>query len=598
MSVSLPSKPALLADVPEPVLLSADFVYDFFVPDESVSEGEIPPAVGPTSNEIERTRRGPRHVRVRFNPAPQFSDPQEQIAKPPGFLLGNANKIVSERELSAGALVGINLQDTAADGKLFQILSGSLKVAIIEAAKAPPKKASFGEVFANLTPNELSLNSAALLLQTSLGVDETLASAIADQEQTGIEFLGGISAASAIDRIMSVNVPCLLASTVMNDVLSAAADNPLTLLSDELLQLLPRASAVQKAAQAAEKVSDTLDLSEFEVSAPFVSVHAVNQQEHRDKRQIVGYVLDKSEVLDDGTLVQHASLIAQGPDASEFADPRVRYGATYVYTVRTVASISFEAVSEDPNDQSIYLAEVLVSSRPSSHAVVQCVEHVPPPSPADISIAWDWKAMCPRLSWSFPYNSQRDIKRFQVFRRTSLSEPFKLLVEIDFDDSLARMDSGETPGRVLKVSEPQTGWLDSEIRGNLDHIYALACVDAHGMTSSYSEQLWARWNRHGRKIEISQISRPGAPRAFPNMFVEQDIMPDALQLKNWSTVHVHFDPTMIELKTTKQENQQTTTTIAPIVETDKRGGKYVLQLLNTDLGRLQQVEIVVEDQRS
>ena len=79
------------------------------------------------------------------------------------------------------------------------------------------------------------------------------------------------------------------------------------------------------------------------------------------------------------------------------------------------------------------------------NSTVNCVERVPPPPPNNLRATFDFETLFPRISWQFPLNKQRDIKRFQIFKRHSLQEPFTLIAEYDFDNSLV-------PSDVLEVA--------------------------------------------------------------------------------------------------------------------------------------------------
>ena len=83
------------------------------------------------------------------------------------------------------------------------------------------------------------------------------------------------------------------------------------------------------------------------------------------------------------------------------------------------------------------LATVLVGSEGVSDAIL-CVENKPPPPPTNLRANFDFVRLIPRISWQFPINKQRDIKRFQVFKRHSFNEPFTLMAEYDFDNSVSK----------------------------------------------------------------------------------------------------------------------------------------------------------------
>ena len=97
-----------------------------------------------------------------------------------------------------------------------------------------------------------------------------------------------------------------------------------------------------------------------------------------------------------------------------------------------IALVQMPAVDQDDNP---VIIKSLISSRASRLDKVKCIERVPPPPPADIEF---YMGLYPEENGAhveLPTNPQRDIKRFQIFRRSSVDDPFELLVEYDFDDS-------------------------------------------------------------------------------------------------------------------------------------------------------------------
>ena len=70
----------------------------------------------------------------------------------------------------------------------------------------------------------------------------------------------------------------------------------------------------------------------------------------------------------------------------------------------------------------------------------------------------------PRINWQFPINPQRDIKRFQIFKRFSTSDPFTLIAEYDFDNSTIRTSVSEVAleDRLFRFPFPKISFALSE----------------------------------------------------------------------------------------------------------------------------------------
>ena len=127
------------------------------------------------------------------------------------------------------------------------------------------------------------------------------------------------------------------------------------------------------------------------------------------------------------------------------------------------------------------------------------------------------------LLWDFPFNKQQDIKRFQIYRRDALDKPFELLREIDFDNSTIRKDLTASSGNknnIRRASSPLCCFYDTEFNIESSYIYAVAAIDARGMTSGYSSQFIVSYNRFTNKTNAEFISKEGAPKPYPNIFLE------------------------------------------------------------------------------
>ena len=108
----------------------------------------------------------------------------------------------------------------------------------------------------------------------------------------------------------------------------------------------------------------------------------------------------------------------------------------------------------------------------------------------------------------FPLNQQRDIKRFQIFKRLSIDTGFTLICEYDFDDSASRTSVAEVAqsSKLYKLNYPKLCYLDVNYVRGTSPIYTVACVDAHGMTSNYGPQIQAVYDKFRNRIVQKIIS--------------------------------------------------------------------------------------------
>jgi hypothetical protein len=180
---------------------------------------------------------------------------------------------------------------------------------------------------------------------------------------------------------------------------------------------------------------------------------------------------------------------------------------------------------------------------------VKTLDEVPPPPPTDLSLRWDYQKKKLVVSWTFPPNPQRDIKYFQVFRRETVDDPFELLVEYEFNDSLVRPARNETvlEANTRRLNSPVTVHIDNEFGKDSKYIYTVCSVDARGMVSNYSTQLEATFDITRNRLNTRMISVGGAPRPYPNVFLKGEMFLDTIVTANKRRVKVYFDPEYLKL---------------------------------------------------
>ena len=121
----------------------------------------------------------------------------------------------------------------------------------------------------------------------------------------------------------------------------------------------------------------------------------------------------------------------------------------------------------------------------------------------------------------------------------------------------------ETPDQTAleKVDFMKFRYLDKNIENNKIYIYAVCCVDAHGLSSALSTQPAGRFNGLTSNLEVDTISLAGALKQYPNQLFprktkfydfENDVISNTPIIKNKSKMNVFFTP---DYKTIKRENK-------------------------------------------
>ena len=601
---SYPSTPVIFVDIPEVTRVSAEFTYGFFVPDESndTSGRELSSTPVSTIDPTRSLRNVPRYVSITFLPGNvtktntrnEFRPANDNISSL--SLKTQLNHVVFEHQLTSTAFTGIRFQDDLIDEKLFTMLSSSFEARVDRFNRGVSDQfaATQRSISNILSRANVNLLDAGTLM--SAGHDTIDAKLIVD----GMNRLRSLNTrfideserremlASEFDVVKDVGHDVQLNAKFASTLLSSVVNDPLGLYNDEITPMLVAASRLQSAAQAHVNVN-VIDAAEFEPSADPVAIRRVTSALSEPVHRIVGFIIDRFEVSSSGELLPLQPIIVENPNATKAYDVNVAYGRRYAYAVRTIASVEFPAY----DDAGIVLATVLISSKASQRYVVETVEHVPPPPPVDIDVRWDRGQNVMRLSWSFPTNTQRDIKRWQVFRRQTIYEPYTLLKEYNFDDSNVKYTTGEEPNASVTsiVTSPVNYYMDHDFNTSSTAIYAICAIDAHGMSSNYSEQFEVKFDQQRNGVVKRRISPSGAPKAYPNVFVTcDDVFVDVLRDSGHKQLDVYFDPEYLDIVDRSGQ--------VGLLATDKNGGMYRLQLINTDLQQAQMLDITLRDIRT
>lgn len=121
---------------------------------------------------------------------------------------------------------------------------------------------------------------------------------------------------------------------------------------------------------------------------------------------------------------------------------------------------------------------------------VDCYENNVPPAPQSIKISPNTLSKQIFISWLRPSDSLRDIASYKVYRRTQFAKPWTLLKEIK---ELDVNDDGIPDIKIIGTNSANL-YIDTSVGVNTKYIYALSCVDIHGIESFLSAQIQAELN--------------------------------------------------------------------------------------------------------
>ncbi len=594
MSTSKPSREAYVVDVPDVDAFEAHFVYNYHDKDEASDA-----AAGVTRTLLSRpgeyfdsrtidhlaSGRVPRCVIFTWNPI-SYRDrvygqsPYHQDDNiPRDYIKDNLNKVLSEEHFATEHFTSLNISDQSIDRKLFSLISSSATLLNTQRQNASTQRG------VALQTNELTSNE----------VDyQFLSKYLVQPAEDGAFFYTRDSQRirnDVVNKLKDFNMQVQLNNSVVHNLVKRAVAFPESTFDSVYLSMYELSRKLQGRAKA-RGVADLQADNYRTVASDYVKLVGVESTSAglTTRARLVGYIIDRRELLANGGSIALEPIILENPNATISVDLRVKYYGRYQYTARSVAELSIPAIVEDTGE--LVVSKFLIASRPSRPQVVSCVELVPPPPPSDVSFTWDWNKDKLFVSWAFPPNPQRDIKHFQVFRRRTTNDPFELVKHLDFDDSSVRSPYAERPDPRLveNVKSPKLYWIDDEFTQDSSFIYAVGSVDAHGMVSTYGPQSRVSFQKHRNRLLIKRISSAGAPRPYPNFFLDADTFVDSVVESQKHTMKIVFAPEHDRV-VDKNNND------LGFIKTKQQGASYRILAMNTDLAAAQTVDITIDDRR-
>ncbi len=594
MSASKPSREIHVIDVPDVGDFTAEFVYNYHDKDEGADA-----TAGVSRNLLTKpgeyfdaktvdylgSARAPRYVSFTWKPvsyrdrvygqSPYFQDD----AIPRNYIRGNLSKLLSEEHFASDQFTSLNVSDQSIDSKLYTYISSSATVLNAQRQNA------FSQRGLALQTNELTSNE----------VDyEFLSKYLVQPSEDNAFFYARDSQRirnDVVNKLKDFNIQVQLNNSVIHTLMKRAVAFPESTFDSVHLSMYEVSKKAQGRAQA--RGLRDVQADDYRTVAPdYVRLTSMVAGDPglATRARMVGYIIDRHELQPDGQAVPLEPLVIENPAAGTTVDLRVKYYARYQYAIRAVAEFSVPSIVEDTGE--LVVTKFLVASRPSAPRVVSCHEMVPPPPPSDVRFTWDWDTDKLFISWAFPPNPQRDVKRFQVFRRSSVDEPFELVKQIEFDDSSVPAPYAEQPEPRLceRVANPKLYWVDDEFTRESTYLYALGTVDAHGMVSVYGPQSRVSYMKYRNRLKVERVSPGGAPRPYPNMLLNADTFVDSVVEQKKHTMKVAFMPEHDRL-VDKNNND------LGFIKFAQEGGSYKILALNTDLAASSVVEVLVHDRR-
>ena len=628
---SLISVPITVCNVPDPSGITASFVYNFYVSNEDkeyspqpttpidYSQGLVDRS---TVENIEARERGSLRTRV------------------PRYVRLNIQTNLSGISPVEVGEVSAEIQQTLRNTKVGQTvynIEGAVENAyiaksVINDALVKPRMQksiyrialsllSSGSILSEASDEQVS-NQLNKMLSDEIDAASIL-DALSDNEIKGVRFVNEVSGLrfNRVDNKASLVYPTKINADGYRTVTSKqSVSNPFSLyfMSDLLgeyadeanknplldASLLPSFGSTSTSAisslQPLLKILDTSD-ERIALSRPELSSQDWPLIKH------IGFVVEKVGQSPQGAIENFDDFVSLNPQISEFIDPNVKYGYTYFYKVRQLYIVKFPQIVDENETGEIYyqIVTAAIASSSPKPAAVQIVELDPPVAPGTLICSFIYKeGNGIRLDWARPTNPTMDIKKYQVFRRPSIRDPYELIAEYDFtDEGYTQFDQRESidPALVKRVNSPQYSHVDPDFTRESSFIYCVAAVDAHGLTSNYGTQVEAEFNRFANKLNTRIVSRAGAPRAYPNYYVDPTeleefgsdrLIEDVIKDGGHGRMRIYFNPDAYRVSS----DDDGTETEPPVLSS--ASGQYKFQIVNLDRQLSKNLTVTVNPNQS
>lgn len=583
-----------LVDVPEPTNLVTNFVYNFFVPNERIDDSGSSYVKGVNNKNLQKLVNYsslqfevPRYVEVSFSQVETFGD-QFGDAKNQGEQnLLDITKANSEETITNVGFISLRETDDNAIPRIKEKLDALSKVMGIDFQDSEQSK----KISKAMSVNQDDVQS----IISPLNDEKFLVNARKTSTPVSI-----FSLATESKIISQINKR--LAGACVN-----SADDTSPLSKSEIISNADQISKefISKAQQ--------MSLSDEDIEPLIEPTFFKETQEERKLLGIssVGYLLTRYRFGEDGKKKQVKIFFLPGSENTKYLDTEVLYGAKYSYTVRAVYQV--DAVlngnvqpqldnGEDLEEKRNWRVSFLVTSRPSASSKISTEEFEPPAEPDGVFYNFNYDVERGLvMRWQVPTGRSRDVKYFQIFRRSSIFEPFTCIGMLDFDDSMVRtlMPEQVRNDRIYSYPGMRTTFEDTEFTRSSKFIYAIAAIDAHGLSSGYSSQTEVGFNRSKNTITLKSISRGGAPKQYPNFYIDPDLdeniavdsfTQDAIFDSGHKKISIYFTPDARFAKSADGNSEK-------VFHTDNERGSYFLHFINLDLQKADVATINVTDLR-
>lgn len=309
--------------------------------------------------------------------------------------------------------------------------------------------------------------------------------------------------------------------------------------------------------------------------------------------EYIGVVIKARVTLKSGVVVTADPKIIINQNCEQIFITNPPYGSSVGVRVAPLYAIKIPVYKKEVTGLIKTTGVIFVSGKGKT-TTASAVDTIPPPPPQDLSFNLTNQGL--EINWSLPFNKQRDISKFRIFKRNNKNEPFTLLKQIDFGgikDKKIPSFLNETPVNADGRPVIKTYCIDRSFDQNSDAIYAVTCVDVHDLTSNYSEQIRVKINPVFNRLETNLFGRIGAYIQYPNMTMEKEVFEGVVKASGYQKAKIYFNPDFLRIYQNTNGSEENLLNIDPTDE-----NLFKLSLINIDLQEQQNLDIIIGEKIS
>lgn len=179
-----------------------------------------------------------------------------------------------------------------------------------------------------------------------------------------------------------------------------------------------------------------------------------------------------------------------------------------VATSADLQKIINDALEEFQQQETQYFSSYYESKPSKNWTYVDVVENIPPPPPQTIKIVPNTPKREIAIYWLEPANAQRDIQYIKIYKRQALGQRWTVLTELrelDLDHDGFISEQEQEAAAAANIRANNNMFIDKNVVPGRKYIYALTCVDVHGIESFLSMQIQAELNPN---YTLEKIEKP------------------------------------------------------------------------------------------